>query len=112
MDLETRLAQAMEEISRGTTDGGKRASKDWLPSSPAQCSLIGHRDKIYSVRFHPQYTVLASTSVDATVKVWDWESGELERTLKGHTRPVTDCDFDSIGKVLGEASVFMLFFEG
>ena len=101
MDLETRLAQATEELSRGASGGGKSSSKDWIPSSPPQRSLIGHRDKILAVRFHPQYSVIASTSVDATVKIWDWESGELERTLKGHTRPTTDCDFDSTGKTLG-----------
>ena len=102
MDLESRLAQATEELSRGTSDGTKRASKDWIPSGHPQRSLIGHRDKIFAVRFHPHYSVLASASVDATVKIWDWETGELERTLKGHTRAVTDCDFDSSGKILGQ----------
>lgn len=102
MDLESRLAQATEELSRGTSDGTKRASKDWIPSAHPLRSLIGHRDKIYAVRFHPHYTVLASASVDATVKIWDWETGELERTLKAHTRAVTDCDFDSSGKLLGK----------
>ncbi|KAI0760239.1 dynein regulator [Fomes fomentarius] len=104
MDLESRLAQATEELSRGTSDGTKRASKDWIPSAHPLRSLIGHRDKIYAVRFHPHYTVLASASVDATVKIWDWETGELERTLKAHTRAVTDCDFDSSGKLLATAS--------
>jgi len=29
--------------------------------------------------------------------VWDWETGELERTLKGHTMAIKDCEYDSKG---------------
>ncbi|OHE91408.1 nuclear distribution protein pac-1a, partial [Colletotrichum orchidophilum] len=32
-------------------------------------------------------------SEDCTIKIWDWELGELERTMKGHTKAVTDVDF-------------------
>lgn len=46
--------------------------------------------------------MLASASEDATIKLWDWETGEFERTLKGHTRSVHDVEFDSKGKWLGE----------
>ena len=35
------------------------------------------------------------------MKVWDWETGEMERTLKGHTKRITDCEYDSKGKNLG-----------
>lgn len=58
-----------------------------------------------AVTFHPIYTTLVTASDDATLKVWEWESGELEKTLKGHTKSVTDCDFDSKGKTLGEFSL-------
>ena len=103
MDLESRLAQALEELSHASTsDGSKRANKEWLPNEPAKYILIGHRDKINAVSLHPLYPVIASASVDATVKVWDWDSGKLERTLKSHTKAVSDCLFYSTGKVLGE----------
>lgn len=62
--------------------------------------LTGHRGEIYRVAFHPSYSLLASASLDG-IKIWDWETGELERTLKGHTRPVSDIDFDSKGNLLG-----------
>ena len=54
-----------------------------------------------SVAFHPTFNLLASASEDATVKIWDWETGEFERTLKGHTRSVADVAFDSRGNLLG-----------
>lgn len=36
------------------------------------------------------------------IKIWDYESGEYERTLKGHTAPVQDIAFDHTGKWLGK----------
>jgi platelet-activating factor acetylhydrolase IB subunit alpha len=74
---------------------------EWLPAEPPKSTFIGHRDKVNAVSFHPSYSVLASASVDATVRVWDWDTGELERTLKSHTKSVKDCKYDSTGKVLG-----------
>lgn len=104
MDLEARLAQAVEEISQVahlTTGGARRSNQDWIPSAPARHTLSGHRAVVNALSFHPTFSSLATASEDATLKIWDWESGELERTLKGHTKSVTDCQYDSKGKNLG-----------
>lgn len=104
MDLESRLAQALEEVSHlahlppGTS---KRANPEWLPRAPAKHTLAGHRGAVTAISFHPVFSNLVTASDDATMKIWDWETGEVERTLKGHTRTVTDCEFDSKGKNLG-----------
>jgi len=37
-------------------------------------------------------------------QVWDYETGEYERTLKGHTDSVQDVSFDQSGKWLGKCS--------
>ncbi|KAJ8519222.1 hypothetical protein ONZ45_g3810 [Pleurotus djamor] len=90
VELESRLAQTIEEMANmGPATSGKRANREWLPSAPAKHTLVGHRDKINAVCFHPLYPVVVSASVDSTAKIWDWESGELERTLKSHTKQVT-----------------------
>ena len=47
------------------------------------------------------FSVAVSASEDATIKIWDYESGEFERTLKGHTDSVQDVAFDQPGKLLG-----------
>lgn len=100
MDLENRNAALQEELS---TSPAKRASQsDWVPRAPAAHVLTGHRSPITRVAFHPQYSLLASASEDATVKIWDWETGEFERTLKGHTKSVNDVDFDHKGHLLGK----------
>lgn len=99
MDLETRNASLQEELSLAPS---KRAAMqaDWVPRAPAAHVLTGHRQSITRVAFHPQYSLLASASEDATIKIWDWETGEFERTLKGHQKVVNDVEFDHKGHLL------------
>ncbi|THH18967.1 hypothetical protein EW146_g2117 [Bondarzewia mesenterica] len=108
LDLESRLAQALHENSHMAalpSGFSKRNNPDWLPTAGSpKHTLTGHRDVVNTVAFHPVYSVVASGSDDCTIKVWDWETGELERTLKGHTKRVTDCEYDSKGKHLVSSS--------
>jgi WD40 repeat protein len=39
------------------------------------------------------------------VQIWDFETGDYERTLKGHTDTVQDVAFDPTGKFLGESVI-------
>lgn len=41
------------------------------------------------------------------VQVWDYEAGDFERTLKGHTDSVQDISFDQTGKLLASCSADM-----
>lgn len=77
---------------------------DWIPRAPAKHAMSGHRASITRVAFHPVFSLIASSSEDTTIKIWDWETGEFERTLKSHTKSVSDVDFDSKGSLLGEFS--------
>ena len=49
-------------------------------------------------------SVMVSSSEDATIKIWDYETGDFERTLKGHTDAVQDLAFDHTGKILASCS--------
>ena len=66
------------------------------------------------VVFHPVFSVFVSASEDATIKLWDFETGDFERTLKGHTDSVQDVTFDSNGKMLGKlnwlASIWKVYY--
>ncbi|KZV69612.1 nuclear distribution protein PAC1 [Peniophora sp. CONT] len=108
LDLETRLQEALHDnanIAAMPAGSRSRNNPDWLPTaSSSRHTLTGHRDAVNAVAFHPVYSAMATASDDATLKVWDWESGELERTLKGHTKRVTDAEYDSKGKRLVSAS--------
>lgn len=102
MELETRNAVLQEELAAAPTRR-TNSQTDWVPRAPARHTLAGHRLPVTSVAFHPLFTLLASASEDATIKIWDWETGEFERTLKGHTKQVWCVDFDAKGTWLGES---------
>lgn len=96
MDLETRCAALQHELDTAPAASMSRRNADpasWLPRAPARHVLQGHRAPITAVAFHPIFSSLASASEDATIKIWDWEHGELECTLKGHTKAVLSVDF-------------------
>lgn len=100
MDLENRNAALQEELTLSPTR--RSASQtDWVPRAPPRHTLTGHRLPVLRVAFHPLYSQLASASEDATIKIWDWETGEFERTLKGHTKAVQDVEYDGKGNLLG-----------
>ena len=48
------------------------------------------------------YMHLAIYDVFSPYKVWDYETGDFERTIKGHTDTVQDVAFDHTGKLLGQ----------
>jgi platelet-activating factor acetylhydrolase IB subunit alpha len=96
MDLETRNTALQAELDSATPTSLMRRNQDpssWIPRSPARHTLQSHRSPITCVAFHPVFSSLASGSEDTTIKIWDWELGELERTVKGHTKSVLDVDF-------------------
>lgn len=99
LDLESRNAALQDDLS--TAPAKRAANADWLPRNPPAHTLTSHRAPITQLAFHPLYSVIASASEDATVKIWDWETGDFERTLKGHTKSVNDLNFDHKGHLLG-----------
>lgn len=96
MGLESRNAALQSELDSATPTSLTRRNQDpvsWLPRAPARHTLQSHREPVTCVAFHPVFSSLASGSDDTTIKIWDWELGELERTIKGHTRAVLDVDY-------------------
>lgn len=96
MDLESRNAILQAEVDSATPTSLSKRNQDpasWLPKSPARHTLESHRGTINNIAFHPVFSSIASASDDFTIKVWDWELGELEKTIKGHTRAVLDVDY-------------------
>jgi platelet-activating factor acetylhydrolase IB subunit alpha len=87
-------------------NGIKKSNSDSriLPRAPAKAVLNGHRGPITCVTFHPIYSIIVSGSEDATIKIWDSESGQYERTLKGHTSSITGVAFHPLGNLLASSS--------
>ncbi|XP_006825041.1 lissencephaly-1 homolog [Saccoglossus kowalevskii] len=107
MDLESKLSECEKEVSGGAPTRDKRSPSEWIPRPPEKYCLTGHRSPVTKVLFHPVYSVMVSSSEDASIKVWDYETGDYERTLKGHTDSVQDIAFDHTGKLLASCSADM-----
>jgi platelet-activating factor acetylhydrolase IB subunit alpha len=107
MDLEAKLLEVQKDVVEGGATRKTRLATDWIPRPPERFELVGHRAPITKVTFHPTYSLVLSCSEDATIKVWDYETGDFERTIKGHTDSVQDIAFDHTGKVLASCSADM-----
>ncbi|ORX92113.1 dynein regulator [Basidiobolus meristosporus CBS 931.73] len=103
MDLEKQMSQIKEELSSAPIRKAAN-SVDWIPKAPEKYNLTGHRNPITRIAFHPVFSIVGSASEDTTIKIWDYETGEFERTLKGHTKAVTDIVFDVKGNYLVSCS--------
>src|SRR6516162_5178373 len=59
-----------------------------------------HEYGVTSVKYSPDGKMLASASLDNTIKLWDIQTGKEKSTLKGHTDSVVSVAFSPDGKTL------------
>jgi len=67
-------------------------------------SINAHRERVLSVSFNRQGTILASASQDKTIKLWELNNDKEVKTLTGHSDQVNSISFNSAGTLLGSAS--------
>jgi WD40 repeat protein len=64
----------------------------------------GHSGIVWTCSFSPDGKILASGSIDGTVKLWDVKSGKELRTLYGHTEGILSLCFSPDGNMLAGGS--------
>lgn len=68
------------------------------------CVLIGHRSELSNCIYNFDCSLIASSSMDKTAKVWDTKMNSCLVTFRGHDDEVLDLTFDNNGKKLATAS--------
>jgi coronin-1B/1C/6 len=82
-------------------DGGLSKS---LTSNDASQTLKGHRRKVGTVNWHPSAdNVLATSSTDYTVKVWDVNSGKDICTIGDHSDNIGSVSWNYDGSLIATA---------
>ncbi|XP_078683818.1 coronin-7-like [Branchiostoma floridae x Branchiostoma belcheri] len=66
-----------------------------------ECSLRGHEEKIYCMKFHPTASdIMASASFDMSVRVWDLSAEQQVFKLRGHTDQIFSLAWSPDGQYL------------
>ena len=106
---EDQSCERCDGMTQLTSFGGKPSIGDGLPREPAKYTMQGHRAKITKITVHPFYNLVATASEDASIRLWDFEQGEHERTLKSHAGMVTFLDFNTNGNILASCATCLLY---
>jgi WD domain, G-beta repeat len=87
---------------RGPTGGGT-TSEPAKPAKPTSLTLKGHTKTVENGAFTQDGLILATTSEDSTVRLWNTQTGELLKTLGGYGGSQGQVAFSLDGK-LGASS--------
>jgi WD40 repeat protein len=71
-------------------------------------TLKGHKELVFSVAFSSDGKLLASSSADSSVKIWDVPAGKEQTTLNGHLGAVFSVAFAPDDKSVASAGEDML----
>jgi U4/U6 small nuclear ribonucleoprotein PRP4 len=93
------LSPKAANLVTGAADGGLFL---WsLAADTPLVKLAGHKARISRVGFHPSGDYVASTSFDASWRLWDVERGQEILLQEGHDKEVYAMGFQGDGSLLG-----------
>lgn len=79
--------------------GGRGGPCVWeIASGTIIAQLKGHYFNVYEAAFSADGTLVITAGEDKTARIWDWQSGGMQRSLLKHSSPVTGAAFDPNGR--------------
>jgi len=86
-----------------TSDGNGRI-KYWKGRNELQKDFQSHRESVKCTSFAPSSVKFVTASTDSTLKVWNFTTGQEDRTMSGHARDVLSCDWHASASTIVSGS--------
>ncbi len=105
----------LEEVDESDENNNSMIQDLEIPFYPPQCfqtptpqlsilnpshTLEGHTAEVLSLDFSPDGNLIASGSIDNTLRIWDVRDAHLLRTMHGHPFPILTLKFSPNGSFL------------
>lgn len=81
----------------------KNKKKDDLSAFSLRHTLRGHENVIWQIAWSPDGHILASSSQDKTIRLWNGQSGKLLETLAGQSERIISIAWSPDGRTLASA---------
>ena len=98
------FAPAIAARSQWEAETNKRPWIQWVNKPQHQDPCLMTFPGVNGCAFSPDGRYIVSPSADNALRMWDAQTGECVRTMRGHTADVTACAYSPEGRLIASAS--------